>query len=317
MSITDQNVAVSSTAVGGKTLGHVDTLQPGKQESPGEGEPWLGPLYDWKSKENQTGQSEVSHQMTSRVVIGLLSLCLSLVAHSSFAASLPDTVQKVKRSILAIGTQLATGRTRISATGWVVADGLHVVTNAHAIRSKDALEHGENIVVLTPGKKREVRRRNVEVVQVDETHDLALLRMRGKPLPALKVGNSQQVREGELYAFTGFPIGNVLGLFPVTHRGIVSAITPVAIPQSSSRSLSAKMIKRLRNPFDVLQLDATAYPGNSGSPLYAPNSGVVFGVINKVAVKATKERVLSDPSAITYAIPAKHVLALLKSAGLR
>ena len=86
MSITDQNVAVSLTAVGGKTLGHVDTLQPGKQESPGEGEPWLGPLYDWKSKENQTGQSEVSHQMTSRVVIGLLSLCLSLVAHSSFAA---------------------------------------------------------------------------------------------------------------------------------------------------------------------------------------------------------------------------------------
>ncbi len=252
MDITDQNVAVRLAAVGAKTLGRADTLQPGKQESPEHGEPWLGPLYDWKPQENQTAQSEVSNQMTSRVVIGLLSLCLSLGAHSSFAASLPDTVQKVKRSILAIGTQLATGRTRISATGWVVADGLHVVTNAHATRSKDAPKHGENIVVLTPGKKREVRRRNVEVVQVDETHDLALLRMRGKPLPALKVGNSQQVREGELCAFTGFPIGHVLGLFPVTHRGIVSAITSVAIPQSSSRSLSAKMIKRLRNPFDVL-----------------------------------------------------------------
>ena len=77
------------------------------------------------------------------------------------------------------------------------------------------------------------------------------------------------------------------------------------------------MIKRLRNPFNVLQLDATAYPGNSGSPLYVPSSGVVVGVINKVAVKATKERVLSDPSGITYAIPARHVVALLKSAGLR
>ena len=147
MNITDQNVAVGLTAVGVKTLGHVDTLKPGKQESPEHGEPLLGPLYDWKAQENQTRYSGVSHQMKSRVVIGLLSLCLSVGAHSSFAASRPDTVQKVKRSILAIGTQMATGRTRISATGWVVADGLHVVTNAHAIRSTDALEHGEKIVV--------------------------------------------------------------------------------------------------------------------------------------------------------------------------
>ena len=38
--------------------------------------------------------------------------------------------------------------------------------------------------------------------------------------------------------------------------------------------------------FDVYQLDATAYPGNSGSPLLDADSGKVLGVINSVFVKA-------------------------------
>ena len=96
---------------------------------------------------------------------------------------------------------------------------------------------------------------------------LALLEIEGKPLPALSLGDANRVREGEEIAFTGLPIGMVLGLYPVTHRGIVSAITPMVIPAMSSRQLSAKQIRRLRSPFNVLQLDATAYPGNSGSPV--------------------------------------------------
>jgi serine protease Do len=93
------------------------------------------------------------------------------------------------------------------------------------------------------------------------------------------------VREGEEYAFTGFPIGTVLGLFAVTHRGIISAISPIAIPQLTSNSLDPKVIRRLRDPYNVYQLDATAYPGNSGSPLYDPSTAQVIGVIHKVFVK--------------------------------
>ena len=61
----------------------------------------------------------------------------------------------------------------------------------------------------------------------------------------------------------------------------------------------------------VYQLDATAYPGNSGSPLYDANTAEVIGIINKVYVKSTREAVLSDPSGITYAIPVKFLLPLL------
>jgi S1-C subfamily serine protease len=54
-------------------------------------------------------------------------------------------------------------------------------------------------------------------------------------------------------------------------------------------------------------LDATAYPGNSGSPLYIPETGEVVGVINKVFVKESREAVLEKPSGITYAIPVRYV----------
>jgi S1-C subfamily serine protease len=66
--------------------------------------------------------------------------------------------------------------------------------------------------------------------------------------------------------------------------------------------------------FPVLQLDATAYPGNSGSPIYDPATGDVLGIVNMVFVKGTKEAALSQPSGITYAVPVQHLQALLRKA---
>jgi S1-C subfamily serine protease len=62
----------------------------------------------------------------------------------------------------------------------------------------------------------------------------------------------------------------------------------------------------------VFQLDGTAYPGNSGSPLYDPETGIVYGIINKVLIKGMKESALSHPSGITYAIPSNYVRSLLQ-----
>jgi len=62
----------------------------------------------------------------------------------------------------------------------------------------------------------------------------------------------------------------------------------------------------------VFQLDATAYPGNSGSPLYAPDTGEVVGVVNMVFVKGTKEAALTQPSGISYAIPSRYLIELLR-----
>ncbi len=239
-----------------------------------------------------------------------------LATRPGAAAPLPDTIDKIRASVVGVGTVQLTRRppSRVVATGFAVGDGQHVVTNAHALPRDMDHERKEFLAVITQDRTGNVRK--AEVVKVDLAHDLALLKISGPRLVPMRLGNSSQVREGELFAFTGFPIGEVLGMRPVTHRGIVSSITPIAIPQLSAQQLDVKLIQRLSAPYDVFQLDATAYPGNSGSPLYAVDTGLVVGVVNKVFVKESKENVLENPSGITYAIPIEHASALLRTAGV-
>jgi len=191
-----------------------------------------------------------------------------------------------------------------------VGDGYHVITNAHVVKLKLAIDKKEKLVVFAGTGKR-VSQRDARVLVLDEAHDLALLRISGTKLPALTVADSRQAREGQHYAFTGFPIGVILGLYPATHRGIISSITPIAAPMGDSRQLTPELIKRLKASYEIFQLDATAYPGNSGSPLYDEQTGQVVGVINSVFVKGTKEAAIENPSGITYAIPSRYVNDIL------
>ena len=149
---------------------------------------------------------------------------------------------------------------------------------------------------------------------MDKTHDLALLRFEGPAAPALRVGDSGAVQEGQTIAFTGFPIGGALGFSPVTHRGMVSSIALAALPTASARQLNENVIRSLRGgpSFNIFQLDGTAYPGNSGGPVFDPDTGEVLGVINMVFIKGTRESALTHPSGISYAIPSSHILQLLQ-----
>jgi len=247
-------------------------------------------------------------------------LVLGAVIGSSagaFAAESLDTIVRVKPSIVGVGSLERTRAPpfQFRGTGFVVADGLTVVTNAHVLPSLLDSAHGEVLAVAlpasgtTPPTVREATR-----LAVDYDSDLALLKLTGTPLPALRVRNSDSVREGQEILLTGYPIGTVLGLVPATHRGIVAAITPIAIPQGRAGELDAAVVRRLGSaPFPVFQLDATAYPGNSGSPIYDPATGDVLGIVNMVFVKGTKEAALTQPSGITYAVPSTRLEALLKS----
>ena len=94
---------------------------------------------------------------------------------------------------------------------------------------------------------------------------------------------------------------------------MVAAITPVATPGITARQLNARMINRIRDSvYNVFQLDGTAYPGNSGSPLYDPADGTVYGIINSVFVQGTRESAISRPSGITYAIPGRFIREFLQ-----
>lgn len=253
-------------------------------------------------------------RLAAAVVLGI---ALATIVRAAPAASLPDTVDAIRGAVVAVGTYEATRRppANFLGTGFVVGDGGYVVTNAHVVDKPLDPDKREFHAVFA-GRGSEFATVEATIVQTDAEHDLALLKLRGAPLPATFRLAAGLPREGQEIAFTGFPIGVVLGLYPVTHRGIVSALSPIAIPAPSAGQLDANAIRRLNRPFDVLQLDATAYPGNSGSPVYDPASGRLYGVINSVFIKETKETVIQKPSGISYAIPVDYVRALLRKAGV-
>ena len=255
---------------------------------------------------------------TFRVSSVLLGFTALLFSGGSYAEqSLANTLEKIKPGIVAIGTYMPKRNPRsvFLATGFAVGDGSLIITNAHAIPETIDHEHLEQVAVFY--HKDNVDKAIIATeVALDKEHDLAVLKITGDRLPPLQLGSASSVREGQLYAFTGFPIGMVLGLYPVTHRGIISAITPNVIPMLRSGQINEKLLRRLQNTYNVFQLDATAYPGNSGSPLYDPDTGKVIGVINKVFVQESKENILSKPSGISYAIPVNHIENLLKAKGL-
>ena len=254
------------------------------------------------------------------VLVLALALAAPLGASPQALLDAPQTIQRVKASVVAVGTFQRTRSPafRFLGTGFAVGDGATIVTNAHVLPATLDADKLETIAILIAGKGREAQLRPATRGATDAAHDLALLRIEGAPLPPLAVRDSGDVREGEAILFTGFPIGNVLGPHPATHRGMVAAITPIAIPPANSARLDPRMIRQLTSgAFAVFQLDATAYPGNSGSPVYAPATGEVIGVVNMVFVKGTKESALTQPSGITYAIPSQYLVELLKQAGRR
>lgn len=247
-------------------------------------------------------------------LVGLMSLLVTISAGPAALADNPKTIETVSASVVAVGTFM---RTRSPAfgfrgTGFAVGDGTLVATNVHVVPLTLDSTNLEMLVVAWRHADGRIEVRRARQVASDPEHDLALLKIEGAPLPALRLKASDGTRVGETFLLTGFPMGEVLGLIPVTHRAMVSAITPIAIPSANDRQLDPKVVQRLaRGPYPVYQLDATAYPGNSGSPLYDINTGEVVGVINLVFVKGTKEAALSNPSGVTYAIPVQYLRTLL------
>jgi serine protease Do len=252
--------------------------------------------------------------------VGLAVIGLGLLLCAPAHADLPDTVARIKPAIVVVGSFRATDspRFRLRGTGFVVGDGNQAVTNFHVLPESTENMANATLVVQVRRSGGELSMRQATVVRVDKVHDLALLRFEGAPAPVLRVGDSEAAREGQSVAFIGFPIGGALGFSPVTHRAMISSITPAAIPTPTARQLNEATIRSVRSgPFNIFQLDGTAYPGNSGGPLFDPDSGDVLGVVNMVFIKGSRESALSQPSGISYAIPSRHVAELMESANTR
>jgi serine protease Do len=136
----------------------------------------------------------------------------------------------------------------IVGSGSIVDPTGIIVTNRHVIENAY-----EIMVTLQDGTTT-----NARLLGKGLSFDLAILKIDvGRPLPAIKVGNSDEVHVGDRV----LAIGNPLGLQGTVTNGIVSAL---------HRDLSG--------PYDeFIQTDAPINHGNSGGPLL-DLSGAVIGV---------------------------------------
>lgn len=252
------------------------------------------------------------------VIVQILFYLFFWNATSSQASNMINTAEQVSQSLLAVGTvkpnlrhQKKLEASRFLGTGFAIADGKQVVTSLHVVKQDFA--KGERLAVIL-GKGRQLQVRSAEIILEDSLHDLAVLKITGEAIPTLSLAGSDLEPVGTGVGLSGFPLGINVGFYPVTHRGMIASVAPLASPMSSGEKMSAMYMRALRDGFLVYQLDATVLPGHSGSPVYSPDSGRVLGVVmGHLTLDMPNGKNLRRPSGISYIIPIRYLHDLLAS----
>jgi serine protease Do len=139
-------------------------------------------------------------------------------------------------------------------SGFIISPDGYVLTNHHVIDGADE-------VTVKLSDSREFR---AKVVGSDEKSDIAVLKIDGKDLPSLRLGDSRQLRPGQWVVAIGSPFG----FDHSVTAGIVSAVGR-ANPYAGQQYV----------PF--IQTDVAINRGNSGGPLLNTR-GEVVGINSQI-----------------------------------
>jgi serine protease Do len=141
-------------------------------------------------------------------------------------------------------------------SGFIISPDGYIVTNDHVAGN------GTDITITITGGKQ----MKAKVVGSDPATDICLLKVEGKDLPYVTLGNSDDVVIGEW----AIALGNPFGLFEINDKPTVT----VGVISSTGMKLGQLQNRYYR---DMIETDAAINGGNSGGPL-VNSSGEVIGM---------------------------------------
>jgi serine protease Do len=176
-----------------------------------------------------------------------------------------------------------------TGSGVVMSSDGYIITNSHVVRG------AKRIVVRFPPSRHEIagrksiikpegRTMDAKLVGMDRESDLAVIKVERTGLAHLTLGNSDDLRQGELV----MAFGNPLGLEGSVSMGIVS---------STGRQIKPD------DPMVYVQTDAPINPGNSGGPL-VDSDGRVMGINTFILTQS------GGSEGIGFAIPSNIVSSI-------
>ncbi len=133
----------------------------------------------------------------------------------------------------------------------------HIITNSHVVIG------ATQIKVILP----DMREFDADIVGIDNTHDVAILKISGNRLPFARLGSSTDLIIGEWSIALGNPYGMMMNdSKPSVSVGVISALNRNFAPREDRRTYT-----------NMIQTDAAINPGNSGGPLVNIH-GEVIGI---------------------------------------
>jgi putative serine protease PepD len=179
-----------------------------------------------------------------------------------------------------------------SGSGFIIDAQGHILTNNHVVR--DA-----NEITVTLNDKRTFKAR---LVGADPETDVAVIKVEGKDLPVLPLGDSERIRVGDWAIAIGNPLGELQG--SVT-AGIVSALHRTISVGDDNGSPFGRSNTPPTRIGDAIQTDAPINPGNSGGALVNMN-GELVGINSAIATAGSNGNI-----GVGFAISANRAKAVV------